>query len=94
MSIPQDNAVAIRNDVVRLFCQALGLHEQDALILADEIVLQVAKRLSGVHIPAGTIKAARNAAIRRDFTGRNHAELARKYGLTVSMIYKILCNNR
>jgi Mor family transcriptional regulator len=92
MSITKDNATAIRNDVVRQLRHALGLHEMDAVALADEISICVAKRLSGVHIPARLIKEARNTAIRRDFTGRNHAELASKYGVTRSMIYKILCN--
>lgn len=92
MSISKDNATAIRNDVVRQLRHALGLHELDAVALADEISICVVKRMSGVHIPARLIKEARNQAIRRDFTGRNARELAGKYGLTIRMIYKILCN--
>ena len=56
MSITKDKATAIRNDVVRLVCHALGLHEQEAVILAEEITYSVAKRLSGVYISSSMIK--------------------------------------
>lgn len=94
MSITKDKATEIRNDVVRMMRQALGLHEQEAVALADDITVNVVKRMSGVHVPASLIKEYRNQAILRDFTGNNQRALATKYGLSVNMIYKILCKKR
>lgn len=94
MSITRDKATAIRNDVVRQLVQALGLHEQDAVAISNEITVNVVKRFSGVHVPARMIKEFRNAAIVRDFTGNNQKALATRYGLSVNMIYKILCKKR
>ncbi|WP_040975391.1 Mor transcription activator family protein [Necropsobacter massiliensis] len=45
-----------------------------------------------VYIPKGfTSKVnARNSLIRKEFTGDNHYELSRKYGVSVQWIYMIL----
>ena len=39
-------------------------------------------------------RAERDAAIARDFNGRNHAELARRHRLTVTRIYSVLRRQR
>ena len=45
-----------------------------------------------VYIPKGLAGkvSARNSIIRREFTGDNHHELSRKYGVSVQWIYEIL----
>ena len=43
-----------------------------------------------VRQPNGVTKSKRNADIRREFNGYNHKELAKKFGLSVTMIRYIL----
>lgn len=45
-----------------------------------------------IYIPRGDAyeRAARNRAIRREFTGKNHARLAMKYRIGLSQVYKIV----
>ena len=45
-----------------------------------------------VYIPKGLTSkvSARNSIIRKEFTGDNHHELSRKYGVSMQWIYEIL----
>lgn len=45
-----------------------------------------------VYIPKGFVNKAnaRNSLIKKEFTGDNHYELSKKYGLSVQYIYTIL----
>ncbi len=94
MAISHDQSIAIRNDVVRMIREAFGLHEIEAVAIANEIAVSVTRRISGVHIPAQEIKRARNEAIIRDFNGRNHTELARRYNVSKRRVYEILCGKK
>ena len=62
--------------------------------LASRVVARVRRELGGrqVYISLGAkVRAdARNAAMRAEFNGGNHAELAAKYGLCIQTVYKIL----
>jgi Mor family transcriptional regulator len=59
-----------------------------------ELAVRILVRFRGqsIYIPQceWTFKQLRNDRIRREFTGANHAELARRYSLTVSRLYEIL----
>jgi Mor family transcriptional regulator len=57
---------------------------------AREAVNQICRDYGGslVYIKKGGYR--RDAMIRDDFRGRNHTELARKYGLSEPAVYKIL----
>ena len=65
-----------------------------ALALAEDLRLKFGGGL--IYIPKGEAyeRHIRNAAIWREFNGRNHAELARKYGLALAVIYDILDRER
>lgn len=66
--------------------------------LAAEICFEATVKLiesrggEGLYIPKPekVLRAARDRAIRREFDGTNHRELARKYGLTVTWIRAIV----
>ncbi len=66
--------------------------------IAETIGLQAALRLmelrggETIYIPKIDCigVAARNRSIRAEFNGRNHRELARRYGLTVTWVREIL----
>ncbi len=65
-----------------------------ALALAEDVRLKYGGGL--IYVPKGDAyeRHHRNAAIWREFNGRNHAELARRHGLTLSMIYDIVAAER
>lgn len=65
---------------------------------ADHVGQEIANRMAGhwggqlIYFPIGTaIKlSVRDLAIWNDFNGKNHSDLARKYGVSLQWIYKIL----
>lgn len=65
-----------------------------ALVIVEGIRARFGGSL--LYIPRGAKldRAARDAEIRAAFTGHNHRELARRYGLTVSAIYDIIAAHR
>lgn len=65
-----------------------------AVELAEDVRLKFGGAL--VYIPTGCAadRRDRNTAIWRDFNGRNHAHLARKYRLALQTIYDILARER
>lgn len=65
-----------------------------AVELAEDVRLKFGGAL--IYIPKGCAadRSDRNAAIWHDFNGRNHAQLARKYGLALATVYDILARER
>lgn len=65
-----------------------------ALALAEDVRLKFGGCL--LYVPKGDAyeRHHRNAAIWREFNGRNHADIARKHGLTLSVIYDIVAAER
>lgn len=66
--------------------------------LARELAEAVRLEWGGgmIYIPQGARfeRQQRDATIWREFNGRNHAELARRHGLTLSCVYDILARSR
>ena len=60
--------------------------------LEPTLKLVEARSGEGIYVPKvdKVCRAARDRAIRAEFTGTNHRELARKYGLTVVWIRSIV----
>lgn len=69
-----------------------------AAALALETAEDIRCKFGGglIYIPKGDRyeRHARDAAIWREFNGRNHGELARKHGLGVAHVYEILARER
>lgn len=72
------------------------LSGDSAELLALDTTEAIRARFGGglIYIPKGSdfARCQRNAAIVRKFSGNNHKELARQYGLGVAAIYDILAN--
>lgn len=66
--------------------------------LARELAEDVRLKWGGglIYIPQGARfeRQQRDAAIWREFNGRNHADLARRHGLTLSCVYDVLARER
>ena len=77
----------------RQIMSGCGVTEDLADAVADQLVAWLCRAYGGerVYIPATRRRLAdRNTAILREFNGRNHAELAARYHLSVRTIYRIL----
>lgn len=93
MSVQEDTASAVRSEITRAIQEATGLHEQYASTLAEGIWERFRERWGGsrMHIPA-VDRAARNAAIRDAFDGRNHSEVCARYGISRATLYRVIGN--
>lgn len=65
-----------------------------AFALAEDVRLKYAGLL--LYVPKGDAyeRHHRNAAIWREFNGHNHAQLARKYRVGISVVYDVIAAER
>ena len=86
----EDAAVQLEHDITNIVREEIGMHEVMAGMFAQALVRGLRRRLGGqeLYIPAPD-RSARDAAIRREFTGSNVDELMRRYGLSRTRIYEI-----
>lgn len=91
MSADDDKAAAVRTDITRAIREATGLHERFAVEISDGILHRLQQRWGGdrIYIPSKD-RAARDAAIRAAFDGRNHDEVCRRHGISRATLYRIL----
>lgn len=68
----------------------VGLAEQCGAALADRLAAHWGGQLINIPKDYRFKLAARDLLIYEEFTGNNHADLARKYDMTVRGIYKII----
>lgn len=64
--------------------------EEDALLVVNTILETMGG--TNLYVPLGLMAniGERDAVIRQEFTGHNHTELARRHGLSVQHVYRIL----
>lgn len=95
MTIPkrhsEDAAVALHYDIASAICDEFGMEEGLASCLAEAITRGLRARVGGqdIYIPAPD-KRERDAAIRREFNGRNLEFVCRRYGISKSRLYEIV----
>ena len=85
-----DAAVNFRNTLIRIIRSALGLPETVAVPIADELAKGLSNEMGGLYITKREIRATRDDAVRRDFTGRNHREVCRKHDISRRTLYRII----
>ncbi len=71
-----------------------GLTERDAAALAAGLAPLLAKRIGGRYVPQRADRALRDAAVWQAFTGRNHAEVMVRFGISRRLLYSILSRRR
>lgn len=89
-TLTADAAANFHNDLVRIIRETLGLPEKVAVPMADELARGLKGRMGGLYVPAREIREAAEAAILRDFNGRNHAEVMRRHRISRATLYRIL----
>ena len=74
------------------------LPDELAAALAFRLAEDVRHKYAGllIYVPKGDAyeRSRRNSAIWREFNGRNHAQLARKHGVGLSVIYEVVAAER
>ena len=86
-------------DLATCIHETLGQIADDPAISPALVIVEgIRARFGGsmLYIPKGAKpdRAARDAELRAAFTGRNHRELARRYGLSVKSVYGIVAAHR
>lgn len=87
----EDAAIQLEHEFVEIIRQHIGLHEAMATAHAQALVRGLRERLGGqeVWIPAPD-KSERNAAICREFNGRNIKQLMTQHRISRSQLYHIV----
>lgn len=98
MQLPDSYPETLR-DLAVCIQQTLNQITADPVVVpALAIVEGIRARFGGslLYVPKGTKldRATRDARICAEFTGRNHRELARRYGITVATVYDIIAAHR
>lgn len=90
MSVSQHIADVIRQDIVDAMKRSIGYNQDIAETLAADVLLKLQDKWGGsrVYIPAKTAKN-RNELIKADFTGNNHADVCKKYDISLSTLYRV-----
>jgi Mor family transcriptional regulator len=87
----EDAAVTLHGEITVILQEEIGFNEHFATQFAERILQGIRRRLGGqdLYIPAPD-RTARDAAIRREFNGRNRDEVCRKYGISRTRLYEIV----
>jgi Mor family transcriptional regulator len=77
--------------------ELIELDQERSVHVGEEIANRVARHWGGqlIYVPIGIVKMSeRDMAIWNEFDGRNHSDLARKHGVSLQWIYKIVKDMR
>lgn len=86
-----DPAEWLKGGIARCLRERFGWEAERADQAAEAAVDHLQSEYGGdrIYIPARS-KAARNAAIRREFNGRNLPDICVRYGLSPARVYQIV----
>lgn len=91
----EDDALLLESEFTAIVREEVGMHEAFASQVARALVRGLRKRMPAqqLYIPAPD-KAERDAAIRREFNGRNAEEVMRRYDIGRRRLYQIVGDGR
>jgi len=92
MSVSDHIAAALRRDVHEALQSSIGFKDDIAESLATAVVGKIQQRWGGqkIYISVNNDSVERNQAIKQEFTGDNHAEICRRYNISLSTLYRII----
>jgi Mor family transcriptional regulator len=91
MSIADKIAELLQHDIQTSLEKSLCLESGAAKTIADDVFKDLQSNWGGkeLYIPAPDT-SFRNQAIRSQFNGRNHAEVCKQHGISLSHLYRII----
>lgn len=90
MSLGQDTQSRMKNGITRVVRQHTGFSERIAVEIAAEILQRLVDDWRGERVYVCHSREERNAAVKRDFNGRNKDEVCKKHGISERTLYRIL----
>ena len=87
----EDAGVQLHLAITSALREGCSLEEQAAAALAEPIVQALRRQYAceDLYVPAPD-KRSRNAAIRREFNGRNRYEIMKRYNISRTRLYEIV----
>lgn len=86
--------IDLADHVALTLIQSCQLDQDAARQAAQAVAVHMADHWGGqsIYFPMGLARriSERDSRIRQEFTGSNHGDLARKYGVSLQWIYKIV----
>lgn len=91
MSFSDYVATTLHGDICAALKHAIGFNDDIAQAMAANVLREVQRRWGGreIYIPAPD-SIERNNAIRADFNGRNHADVCKKYDISLRTLYRVI----
>ena len=90
MSLDQDNEHRIKSRAVRVVREATGLHEHFAVPIVDQIFDGLYQEFGRERLYLTRSKAARDAAVRAEFDGKNKTAVMRRHRISERTFYRII----
>lgn len=89
--LTEDAAMALQYELTAIVRDEIGMNEHFASQIAEALMRGLRKKFGGgqVYIPVQD-RPARDAAIRSEFNGRNHAEVCRRHRISRTRLYEIV----
>lgn len=88
----ESSAALLQNEIVNALTAETGLQGEYALAIAAAVAKGLRKQVGSqrIYIPAWPRNMERDAQIRREFNGRNTAEILTKHNISRSLLYQIV----
>lgn len=105
MNDATENSVSLRHDLVAVLMefhrsqQMNDVFRKDVSIadiatLGEAMAYRLGSALGGQYVPKRAARDARDAAVVKQFNGKNHAELMVKFAISRRLVYSILARKR
>jgi Mor family transcriptional regulator len=90
-----DPFAPLREDILGILREA-GIPEETAVRMCSQMMVTLHARYAGdkLYITSGAIRDERDAQVRRDFNGTNHATVCRTHGISRVTLWRILKSGR
>jgi Mor family transcriptional regulator len=86
----EDSAMVLLHELTTVLREEVGLNEHLATEFAKAVLQGLRRRLGSQHVYIpGPDRTALYQRVLKEFTGRNHDELASRHGLSRATIYRI-----
>jgi|GEM_PF-3446689 len=90
MSLSDHLTNTLKTDIICAMQEGVGFKRDIAETLAEQVVKKIQESWGGtqIYIPCNNSKT-RNTEIRKTFTGSNHSEVCKKFGISLRTLYRV-----
>jgi len=90
MSVAEHKELILKQDITAAVRKGTGLNNELSMAIAEAVLKQLQHSWGGreIYFPVQS-PADRDALIRQDFNGRNHAAVCTQYDISLSTLYRV-----